>query len=212
MKIQLSPNAKRLLSPLRVLIKPIDSFAEFKYKNGFSVGASIIILILFFLSSIFEYLKTGPGFNNNNPNELNLFIKLASTVFLFILWSVSNYLFCTLMDGKGFFKEVWCASAYALLPYIIMTFVSTAATNVIITEEYTFVVYAQAAGIIWSSVLLLIALKSIHDYSMTQTVISVLLSVLGIAVAIFILLLTFTVYQQVFNIFRTIFNEIMFRL
>ena len=50
MKIQLSPNAKRLLSPLRVLIKPIDSFAEFKYKNGFSVGASIIILILFFLS------------------------------------------------------------------------------------------------------------------------------------------------------------------
>ena len=83
----------------------------------------------------------------NDPRDLNTAVLLASTIGLFVLWSLSNYLFCTLHDGKGFFKEIWCASAYALLPYTLLTFLVTAASNFVVLEEYAILRYLGVAGI-----------------------------------------------------------------
>ncbi len=203
---------RKALYGLRTLTHPIDTFETCKLEKKFSIPLSILIVVLFFLVAVFQYLSLGFGFNNNNPRELNVLIILATTVFLFFLWVLSNYLLCTLMEGKGFFMEIWCMTAYALLPYILLSFVYIALSNVVVLEEYPLVSYIHLVGMIWSGCLMLIGLKTIHEYSMAKTIQSVLLTILGIAVIVFILVLSVTVYQQVWNMFRTMVNEILFRL
>lgn len=203
---------KDALYGLRVLFHPIDTYETCKREERFSVPLSILVLVSLFLVSIFSYLNLGFGFNKNNPRELNVLIILASTILLFCLWVLSNYLFCTLMDGKGFFKEIWCACAYALIPYVLLTFVYIVASNMVVLEEFSLVSYIQMIGIFWSACLMLIGLKTIHGYSMGMTVKSILLTILGIAVTVFLMVLSFTVYQQVWSMLRTVVNEILFRM
>ena len=196
---------------IRVLVHPIDSFETMKEKGLFSLPASLVILALFFLATVIAYLYTGFGYNLNDPHDLNIAVISATTIGLFLLWVLSNYLFCTLNEGKGFFREVWCASAYALLPHIVLSFVVTAISNAVVTEEYTLLQYVGVAGTLWSVCLMVIALKSIHQYSIVQTLGSMVLTVLGIAICVFLLVLSFTVYNQVYSIFESVVRELMFR-
>lgn len=205
-----TPN--RMLYSLRVLTHPIDSYETMKAKKLFSVPASLIIVALFFLTNILSYLYTGFGYNFNDPSRMNIFILMASSIGLFVLWTVSNYLFCTLYNGKGFFKEIWCASAYALLPYIILTCFVTLASNFVVTEEYTLVSYIGVIGLAWSAVLMIIALKTIHDYSVLRTVAVILLTILGIVIVVFLLALSFTVYNEVISLIGSVARELMFRM
>ena len=202
----------KMLYSLRVFLSPAESFEEMKEKRLFSVPASFIILLLFFLSAVFSYTSTGFGFNENDPRDLNTAVLLASTIGLFVLWSLSNYLFCTLHDGKGFFKEIWCASAYALLPYTLLTFLVTAASNFVVLEEYAILRYLGVAGILWSGVLLISAMRTVHAYSIPQTLGSILLTLVGVLIAVFLLVLSFTVYNQVVDMIAVIVRELLFRL
>lgn len=195
---------------LRVISHPIDSYEEFKLKKQFSVPAALAIVVLLFLSRVYEYLETGFGFNPNN-GDMNVVLVFASTVIVFFGFVTVNYLLSTLMDGKGFYKEILCATAYALIPYIASTYIATTVSRVVLAEEYAFVTYTQIAGIVWTALLLIIALKSIHEYTITKTLLTILLTIIGMVLAACLAVLCFAIYQQVFDIFRTIVNEIRFR-
>lgn len=203
---------KKELYPLYLLIHPIDGYEELKYKKRFSVPASFLIVLLFFLGEVFRFQCYGFGYNSNDPKDLNVLFILARTILLFILWCLSNWLFCSLTEGKGFFKEVWAASAYALTPYVLINYIATIISNVVVIEEITFVNYLFFIGVFWSVVLMLIAMKTIHEYSLGKVVFTLALTLVGVAVVLFLLALSLTVYQQVFDMFRTIVNEILYRL
>lgn len=197
---------------LHLLFHPIAGYEEMKLRKRFSVLASIVLVILFFSGEVIKFRFYGFGINHNNPNDLNTLIILARTVLLFVLWCISNWLFCILFEGKGFFKEVWVASAYAMTPYIIFTYANILISNLVVAEEIVLTNYLSLIGTFWSVVMMIIAIKIIHDYSLSKTLIMSALTILGIGVVLFLMLLSLTVYQQVFAMFRTIVNEIIYRL
>jgi len=203
---------KKALYPLYLLIHPIDGYEELKYKKRFSVSISFVIILLFFFGEVFRFQYYGFGYNPNDPKDLNILFILARTVLLFILWSLSNWLFCSLTEGKGFFREVWAASAYALTPYVLITYAVTIVSNVVVLEEIAFINYLSFIGMFWSVVLMLVAMKTIHEYSLSKVIFTLILTLAGIAVVLFLIALSLTVYQQVFDIFRTMVNEILYRL
>ena len=49
-------NWKKIIWPFRVLTHPVQAFTEIKYEKRGSVLLSVIILALWFFSSIFRYL------------------------------------------------------------------------------------------------------------------------------------------------------------
>ena len=67
-------------------------------------------------------------FLNQAPEDFNAFFTLLKTIGLVALWCLANWLVCTLLSGNGKLKEVFIATVYALIPYIVWTVISVVLT------------------------------------------------------------------------------------
>ena len=55
-------------------------------------------------------------------------------------------------------------------------------------------------------------MRTVHAYSIPQTLGSILLTLVGVLIAVFLLVLSFTVYNQVADMIAVIVRELLFRL
>ena len=207
-----SEKQSRKINPLRFLTHPIDSAEEMKLKKNGSLFTSIIILIVWFISTLFNFALTNFRFNENNVDSMNVFLLFLSTVPVFAVAVVSNWGVCTLMDGKGKMKDIWIGASYCLIPYIASTFVYVGLSHVVILEESVFLMWVTWIGVLWSAFALLGFLSGIHDYSFGYTVLSVFLTIVGVLVVVFIILLVVTLVQQAYSFIYSVINEIMYRI
>ena len=77
---------------------------------------------------------------------------LVQSVVYFITWVVGNWALCTLLDGEGTFKKIFIYSAYALVPYIVCTFIAVILSNVLIKDESIWITAVQWIGLGWSGI------------------------------------------------------------
>ena len=66
-------------------------------------------------------------------------------------------------------------------------------------------------GILWSLLLFFQGQRIVHNYGSGKTVGAVVLSVCGVAIILVILLLLFSLAQQVIYFVETVYSEMMFR-
>lgn len=198
--------------PLYIMVHPVDGYQEMKWNKKASVPLAGAILLLWLLAEILTWQSTGFIFNPNKPNEMNLYLILVKTLVLFSLWVVANWALCTLMDGEGRFADIWVASAYALLPYIITLAVVAVLSNFLVMQEGSFLECAMVIGQGWSIVLMFFAMQVIHQYSVKKTLVSMALTVVGIGIILFLCILLFSLFQQLYIFVYTIYSEIKFRL
>ncbi len=194
------------------LIHPIDGFSQVKQRDLASYLISGIIVLLWFLSRIAEYQFTGFAFSINRNSQFNLFTTFLTTIGLFIVFVISNWALCALIDGGGNFKNIVSTTAYSLIPFIITRFIMTVMTNVFVPSESVFVSIVSVIGILWSFLVLLLGLMTIHEFSVSKTVFSLLLTLLGMAVIVFLAVLIFSLIQQMANFIISVYKEIIFRM
>lgn len=150
--------------------------------------------------------------NFNNPNELNSLDELQFIVLPFMIWCVANWSITTLMDGEGKFKEIVIATAYALVPMIIIPIFTTIMSHFITREEAAFYFFLDALSLIWFIFLLFIGIMTVHQYTVAKTIATFFLSFIVMGIIIFLGLLSFSLIQQVYAFFETIFREIVYRV
>lgn len=203
----------RVLYPLYVMLHPFDGYGEMKWGKGKgSVPVALFVLALLFTSNIAIRQGTGFVFNNNRPDKLNILLELAYTAIPFLLWVISNWSFCTLMDGEGKFREICIFSAYALTPLVVFTVPAVILSNFMILQEGTFLNLYNSVLKIWTFVLMVIAMKEVHQYSIKKTFASMALTVVGMAIIIFLAMLILSLFQQLFIFISTVYSEIMYRI
>jgi tetratricopeptide (TPR) repeat protein len=201
----------KLSSALRVLVHPIDEYEELKFKKNWSVGISLSIIIAWFVATVLSKTATGFIFNHNAPDSVNIIYEFAATALLFVLFVTCNWAVTTLLNGKGKWKEIFFACSYALIPYLTAIIINIGLSNVITQEESAFYMLVQAIGILYTAFLLFDAMRVIHEYSISKTIVCVILTVLAMAFVIFLLFLFFALAQQLFSFIASIYNEIMYR-
>jgi hypothetical protein len=135
-----------------------------------------------------------------------------SVVSPFMLWCGINWSLTTLMGGKGNFRDIFIASTYSLVPFILIVLPLTAASNVMTLNEAAYYWFFTTVAIIWSAALLFFSTMVIHEYSTGQAAAVSLLIVIGIAVALFIALLFADMFLQFIGFFREIYREYSLRL
>ncbi len=195
-----------------VILHPVKGYEELKYHKAGSMRVSVVILFLWFAAVIIERQATGFIHNTNNPETLNVFFLLVRTVILFVLWCVANWAFCTLMDGKGTFRNIWINCSYALVPMVGAVLTATVISNILTEEEVIFRGLILIVGYAWTALLLACALSSVHDYTAGMTFWSILLTVFGIACIVFVLVLSWNLYKQVAELGWSIWNELQLRM
>ncbi|MHB1452599.1 MAG: YIP1 family protein [Saccharofermentanales bacterium] len=202
-------SVKRYIS---ATVHPISFFMELWDKKSYSFLASIPILAMLYIAKIMERQTTGFAFNYNNLDKFNAAMIFVQVFGIFFLWSVVNWAISTLFDGKAKMKEIWIFSSIALIPYTMSLFISVIMSNLFVPDEGIFLEWVVYIGIFWSASMLLIALMIIHDYSFGKVIWSSLASFAGIMVVLFMIVLVFSLFQQIYGFIQDIVTEIFYIL
>lgn len=194
------------------LLHPLDAFSQFKRRNVASIRVSAVIIAVWFFAKIFEYNCTGFAFDINRETDFSLFTTLLVTVGLFVIFVASNWALCTLIEGKGTLKDIVATTAYSLIPFITSQIIAVVLTNVLVPSESVFIEIVIVAGILWSAFVLILGMISIHEFSVSKTVVSLLFTLLGMVIVLFLGVLIFSLMRQIVNFVISVYKEVIFRM
>ena len=197
--------------PIYTLFHPVDSFDQFKDRKTESPIIATGIIILWFIIDTLSFFCTGFSFSINRVTDFNLLIEVFKTAGVFILFVAANWSMCTLLNGKGTFKEIYCAVAYSLIPYILSIGISAALSNVLTGSEGVFMSLITTVGLMWSIALIAFALITLHEYSFGKMLWSVILTFIAMAVIGFLMALFYTLMLQVWQFAKSIIEELKIR-
>ena len=144
-------------------------------------------------------------------SEVNALLSVLAIVMPLMLWVVSNWCFTTLMDGEGSMKDIYTATAYALKPYVLAAVPLFILSHVLTANEAAFYTVLDTAVMIWVLALIFFGMMTVHDYSLSKAVLTLLLTVIGICLILFIALLFINIVQDVVFFVTDIYQEITFR-
>ncbi len=211
-KSKLAREEAGTLSMSSFFTAPKEFSEEMKQKNYFPFLLSLLIVLAWFFVAVAQYSLTGFRFNTNIAEEMNLFLLFLKTIPVFILWVLANWGVCTLMDGKGKLVEIFTISAFALIPYLLSSVFFIIASHFITQPEGILFQMLVWAGVLWSITLLFGGLAGIHEYSVGKTLASVFLTLAGVLVIAFLILLVTSLLRQAYSFVYSILHELIYRL
>lgn len=197
--------------PFYVVRHPFEGYEDLRWKKGYSMRVSLVIILSFFIMSVCRELMTGFLFGGGMTKIFNVVPHVTSTIVLFFIFVIANWSLCTLFDGEGTMKNICCISAYALVPYIISQVVNIIVSNYLTRAEGGFLTFIEYLGLVWSVVLILSGMKTVHQYSIPKTLIAIIFTVLAMIIILFIAILLVTMFQQVFVFGYSIYTELLYR-
>lgn len=197
---------------MQVFRHPVDTFHVIKHEKKASVKSAFILYGLYVIINIAAVLFTGFLFNQVDLESYNVLTSFISSFGILMLFVFSNYLISTLSNGEGWFKDVFIGTAYALMPYIILTVPLILLSHVFTLNEVfiyqSILVFKDA----WMYILILIMVLEIHNYSIKELIKNILLTIFTMAVIIAILLLIYLLVNQMYDYISSIIKEVSNRV
>ena len=189
---------------------PFLGFERMRYKKTLSFGLSLVCLALFMFLNLFRIQFTGKQFDMLNINEINLLWEMFGSLLILLIWTVSNWCFSVLIEGKATFREIWITSSYCLLPYTVACYIKVILSNFIVRQEEFFASCIVIVGIIWSLTMLIAAFSYFHEFEGMQIFKAMLLTLLGMAIITILIFVVYMLVQQLVSTILVVFNELLF--
>lgn len=201
--------ADSLRYALYVLIHPFDGFYCLKHERKGRFAVANLIIGLLFICNLVRIRFLGFIFNENDLKNVNFLIEACKVFIPFILWCIANFGITTLANGKGNMRDIYLATAYALLPMVLFSIPTVLLSRVTTLQEGTFITIIEAFALLWTIVLLLIGMMTIHDYSMSMNLFTILATLLGMAAIMLLALLFISLLQQMYNFIYMVVRELI---
>jgi len=197
---------------LYVCTHPLDGFWDLTHEKRGSIAAANVILAAAVLVEILRLTLTSFQFVTVNMEYFNAVIVMLRILLPVFLWTVANWGLTTLMDGKGRMRDIYMAVCYALTPYVIINAVMIVLSRLITFDEGAVYWFLAGLAVVWTAILILSGMMMIHDYSFGKTVLSSLLTVVGMGVMVFIFVVFFSLISDATAYFISLYKEILFRV
>ncbi len=197
--------------PFYIMIHPFEGFEDLRWKKAYSMRVSMVIVALFFIISVCEQLMTGFLFNENYVKIFNIVPIIIQTLVLFFTWVIGNWALCTLFDGEGTMKNICANTAYALVPMLIGKVVNIILSNCLQKTESAFIVFVSYLTLLWTAILLISGMRTVHQYSIPKTLLFMFITVCAMLVIIILLVLLVSLFQQVYVFVYSIYTELLYR-
>lgn len=195
-----------------VMFHPFDGFWDLTHEHRGTLAAANLFVILLLVGRLMTLQFTNMMFLKVYWPRVNIFQQCASLLMPLGIYCICNWGLTTLFDGKGKLKDVYIATAYALVPYILAMFISIPLSNILTMEEGSLLSVLEGLGLIWSALLLVIGMVQVHDFGLGKTLLFLVMTVVGMAVMIFLLLLFLTLVSDGIGYIISMYKEINFRL
>ena len=195
-----------------VIFHPVEGFEDLRWKKQGSLSLSMVIVFLLFVAMVVDRQLMGFAFNTAYVKVFNVVPLIVRSVVYFFVWVLGNWAICTLFDGEGTLKKICIYSAYALVPYIFGTYISVFMSNFLILDEAIWVNFISLLGMGWSVILMIQAMRAVHQYSFAKTIASMIGTLIAMLLILFLAVLLLSLFQQVYVFIVQIYQEIAYRI
>jgi len=203
---------KTLHYSLYTAVHPLDGFWDLTHEKRGSLAAANVIIALSVLVDVLRLTLSNFQFVLVNMEYFNAVIVLMRIILPVFLWVVANWSLTTLMDGKGRMIDIYMAIAYALAPSVIINAVMIVLSQLITFDEGAVYLVLGGFSVFWTAILILAGMMMVHDYSLTKTILSSLLTIVGMGVMVFIFVVFFSLISDAVAYFVSLYKEILFRV
>lgn len=209
-------SAKLVLSQVRyglhVIVRPFDGFWDLKHEKKGSLASAFFIVLLLLVARLSQNQFSGFfAVTQQQRDKVGLAIEIAKIILPYVLWIVANWSLTTLMDGEGSMKDIAISTAYSLVPMILFMVPLTVVSNLVTLDENKLLNVLMAISIIWSGLLIFISVIVTHQYTILKAVLTILLSIVCMAVILFLSMLVVSLIQQIVSFVVMIFREASLR-
>ena len=197
---------------LYVITHPFDGFWDLNREKRGSMAAAHTILVLFLLTYVLKLMYTNFQFIMVPIQYINIYQRMASLALPFLVLCLANWALTTLFDGKGRFRDIYMGMCYALTPYVLIQLPCVLLSHVLAYDEAEFYSVLISFSEIWCAFLVFVALMEIHDFGPGKTVISIIATVIGAMVILFLVMVFFSLLSDAYAFFASLYREVQFRL
>lgn len=187
---------------------PQDGFYELKRGRKGTLLSIAILFGLTFFAYLFNLIGNDFIFQRVYPEELDF---TAITVGFFAIASifiVGNYLDTSIHDGEGTIRQIASMVAYSLVPYAISAVLATILSYGLTFNEVFILEFIELIGLLWSGVLIFVGISEIHNYTIKQTVVSLMITTVFVLIGLVVTILLMMVWTQVYSFFEVILKEV----
>ena len=198
--------------PFHIMFHPSSGFETLRYHKLGSIKVSLSVFLAFALLNVLRLQLMQSQFQIVDPSQINLPISLLSSFAVVFIWTLSNWCFCVLIDGKATFRDIWTISVYSLLPYTLAEYLNIFLRLGLTQEENVFCTIITCVGVLWSFSLIIIAFINFHEFEYSKAILSIILTFIGMIIIAVLIFLVYSLFQQLFSNIMIFFNEIIFRV
>ena len=198
------------LYPFYICSHPKDGFLELRANKK---GSPTVVLItggLWLFVELFYRVATGFDMNQFSAEETSLLRTAVVTIAMFVMVCLSNWCICTLMEGKGKLIDICVVGANALVPYIIVRFLTTMLSWVFAGDEQVFLNYAVVVAELWGVLIAFCGLQEMHEYTFLKTIFSIGLTIVCLIIMFFIVLMLLILFKQLYFFISTVAFELRY--
>ena len=203
---------KGLKYSFTIMAHPLRGFYEMRFEKQGNIFSCLILVVLLILAFVCQSQYTGFIFNETNPKEFNVIRQICNVLIPLLLWCVANWSITVLMDGEGRFVDIFMATCYAMVPYMITVFLGVLMSRFMTQDESTFIGIVTGIGLVFTALLLFCGILTVHQFTVTKNVFSIILTVAGMAFIVFLVLLFASIFDKLFSYVAGIFTEIQLRM
>ena len=176
------------------------------------MSAALIILGLFTVLYAVRAQFSGYIVTDTVSSEVNVLFECLTILLPLGFYVISNWCFTTLMDGEGSLKDIFISACYALKPYILLAVPLLFLSQVLTAQEAMFYHFLDVVCWVWVLALLFFGMITVHDYSLSKGILTLICTIIGICLILFIGLLFINVIQDVVGFIEDIYREVSYRM
>jgi tetratricopeptide (TPR) repeat protein len=188
---------------------PADACYEVKVRKRVSVKTGIVYVALLIALYMMHLLFTGILFTPVVIERTDFFEELLKVLAPFVTFVLANYLIASLQEGEGTLRAVFINTCGALIPVFVILPMMILLSNVLTYNEQFVYQFGMSVMIGWSAILLFFSVKDTHNFSVKETIYSLLMTLLMMVVMMIVVIMIYMMAMQVVEFFADIVKEVV---
>lgn len=191
---------------------PIDGCYGVKREGKASLACANILLVAYILISIIDKYFSGFLVKNVREGRYDILTDVGTVLVIFIGLTLCNYLVVTINEGEAFLKELYCAYAYCLTPFIVIKPFVVIVSNVLTYNEVFLISFANIIITVWMLVLMLLTVKEINNFSAKDTAKALVLTAFTVLILSLLIVIIYVLFSQVIDFMVSVVREVVYRI
>jgi len=158
---------------LGVIFQPRQTFELIITARGrLNYGAGVLILLAVFLVRMIYLAVIHYPLESIDIIESNLLLESVKLLLPPLSWIVASFFITSISDGESKLGEIFTASSYCMIPYLIVMIPLSLLSNILSLQESALYDLLYRGMWVWILILFFMSIKVLNDYTMLKSTIA----------------------------------------